>query len=145
MGYRKIDPRTKAAAIKAMRKAIDEDGQSAYAAARELSAKYHIGATTLNKYFAETQQADEPEPELDAEPAAEIIEHDEIAEPVVVETTTITTAVAAARHNNAAGLLSAEFTSTLEALSGEFVARLQEAALDDLIRKMQELRDSLRR
>lgn len=144
MGYRKIDPRTKAAAIKAMRKAIDEDGQSAYAAARELSAKYNIGATTLHKYFAETQPVAEPEIESEFEEDVEVVEHEEESRPAVVESTILAKADSP-YHNNAAGLLSAEFTSTLETLSGDFVARLQEAALDDLIRKMTELRDSLRR
>lgn len=132
MGYRKIDPRTKAAAIKAMRKAVEDNGQSPYAAARELSAKYRVGANTLHKYFTEARAAAEPETEYDGEHA-----------PVTIDAAEVLLPNHTHHHIDSADRLSAEFTGTLEKLSAEFVVRLQEAALDDLIRRMRELRDGL--
>jgi hypothetical protein len=143
MGYRKIDPRTKAAAIKAMRKAVEDNGQSIYAAARELSAKYGIGANTLHKYFVDSRPA--------AESETDIVEHDSGRTPATVDSAVIaasdngsSTNDNSTHHLATADRLSAEFTGTLEKLSAEFVAHLQEAALDDLIRRMRELRDGLR-
>lgn len=142
MGYKRIDPAAKTRAIKAMRKAVENDELSVYAAAKKLSSRYEISLGSLQKFYAEDRavrdeaaaEAVAAAPPKSRVPAKRKEIRPDIAEPVAEP-------VAAAP----AGLLSAEFTRTLETLSSEYVARLQEAALDDLIHKMQQLRDTLRK
>jgi hypothetical protein len=162
MGFKQIDPAVKTRAVKAMRKAVEREGLSAYAAAHKLAAKYEISAGSLQRFYSDiratstedvaqesakkTKKTDKPIPETpeapaDQPPSAELAPT-ESAEP----TAEIARAAAEiAQDTPVTGVLSGEFTRALEALSEDYVARLQQAALDDLIRKMQLLRDSLQR
>jgi cell pole-organizing protein PopZ len=179
MGFKQIDPAVKTRAVKAMRKAVERDGLSAYAAAHKLAGRYEISAGSLQRFYADVRAAS-PALAADGEPAessaavskktaaetvaseiakkakkkksaeskprAEAVEQPRTAEVAPTESRveiTPTTA-SAASDTPVSGALSGEFTRALETLSQDYVARLQQAALDDLIHKMQLLRDSLR-